>query len=245
MAPVSAMRTLLHRGLCGLGLIVVAACGDDGAPAVEQDILGCPPNATRVGALRTVEQAVAAINAMPRPARLECFVARLERPLRMNATDSLISFQPAVGRASPRLFLFDETLIMSVVVDGPGQALLELSEVVAPGRTIKAEIEFPVVGPVAISDPFTRIEDGAGTTCGLCHAPEAPSDRYPNAYVSAGLAFAERQRVFLTTVRAQYEACLALASDARDQRCRLFLGLMHYGPTEETDFPSEFGTIVD
>ena len=233
------------------GVAISASCGGaaNDAPA---ELLGCEASTRAVSRPQTIAEAVSAINAMPRPVSLDCFLARLERPLRLNATDSIISFQPAVGAASPRMFLFEgqprpsdapALLIMSVAVGGSGQALLELAEEVAPARTVKAEIEFPVTEPLELSDPFTRIEEQGGTSCGLCHAPEEPSALYPNAYESAGLAFPERQRVSLSFVQLQYDACLAVAPESLDARCRRLIALFDYGATEEVDFPSSFGTL--
>lgn len=203
----------------------------------------CAEVTTLTAAPRTIGEAVEFINALPRPLTLDCFLERLERPLAIAATSGVISLQPAVGRQSPRVFLFSGELIMSVAIDGdPGSTLLEFGEVVAPTRSIKAEIPFPLVDPVAAAAPFERIQDAAtnGTTCGFCHRDETAAPNYPGAFASAALQLVVSDEVTVADMRDEYERC---DPAAQPERCARFAALLGHGEVEQAAFPGEFPTI--
>ncbi|MDC0672944.1 hypothetical protein [Nannocystis radixulma] len=192
---------------------------------------------------RTIGEALAFINELPRPLTLDCFLERLERPLAIAATRSMISLQPAVGDSSPRLFLFMGELVLSVAVDGHGFDLLEFGELVAPTRSIKAEIAFPLDDLLAPEAPFTRIFDGVdGTNCGVCHAEEVSEPRYPQAFVSDALRFPEFEEVAFAVVREAYERC---DPGAQPERCARLTALFGHGPVEAAAFPETMPTIYD
>ena len=123
-------------------LVSLAGCAGDGAPervsadtAIDaatdaepgtEDECVAPAGTTPSPA--TIADVVALINAMPKPVTLPCFLAALARPLELYATRSVISAQPAVGRRSPRTFLFLDGLTLSVVPEGVGTRLLEMGE---------------------------------------------------------------------------------------------------------------------
>lgn len=192
---------------------------------------------------RTIGEAVAFINGLPQPLTLDCFLERLERPLAIAATKSVISLQPAVGEASPRLFLFAGDLIMSVAVDGHGFDLLEFGELVAPTRSIKGEIAFPLADPIAHDAPFTRIFDGEdGTGCGICHGSEAPAPEYPQAFVSDALRFPDFETVAFADLRREYDHC---DPAVQPERCARLTALFGHGPVEPAAFPETMPTIYD
>lgn len=192
---------------------------------------------------RTIGEAVAFINGLPQPLTLDCFLERLERPLAIAATRSVISLQPAVGEASPRLFLFAGELVMSVAVDGHGFDLLEFGELVAPTRSIKGEIAFPLADPIAHDAPFTRIFDGEdGTGCGICHGSEAPAPEYPQAFVSDALRFPDFEAVAFADLRREYERC---DPAVQPERCARLTALFGHGPVEPAAFPESMPTIYD
>lgn len=201
----------------------------------------CAEVTTLTAAPRTIGEAVEFINALPRPLTLDCFLERLERPLAIAATSGVISLQPAVGRHSPRVFLFSGELIMSIAIDGdPGNNLLEFGEVVGPTRSIKAEIQFPLADPVAATAPFERILDGDGTVCGFCHRDETAAPDYPGAFASAALQLVAYDEVTLADIRDEYERC---DPAAQPERCARFAALLGHGEVEQAAFPGEFPTI--
>lgn len=202
----------------------------------------CPGGTTLTASPRTIGEAVEFINALPRPLALDCFLERLERPLLLAATSGVISLQPAVGRQSPRVFLFSGELIMSVAVDGdPGDTLLEFGEVVGPARSIKAELAFPLDGEVSAAAPFERIQDTASQTkCAICHRDEAAAPEYPGAFASAALQMVAFDEVPLADMREEYERCDAMADP---RRCARLAALLGHGDVVQAAFPAEFPTI--
>ena len=85
---------------------------------------------------------------------MDCFLERLDRPLTVLGVASVFSLQPAVGARSPRIFIFDPGLVMSVVPAGMGSPYLELAEYTTPLRSIKAQTTCTKGGQVILSsDP--------------------------------------------------------------------------------------------
>ncbi len=206
----------------------------------------CAERTTVTGSPRTIGEAVEFINALPRPLTLECFLERLERPLALTGTSSIVSLQPAVGKHSPRLFLFfGETLVMSVAVGGDhGFDLLEFGESLAPARSIKGELAFPLDAAVTISAPFARvIERGDDfSKCAICHRHEAAVPNYPLAFASNVLRFRVEEEVTLEALRAEYDLCDPLA---QPERCARLTALLGHGPVESRSFPEALPTIYD
>ncbi|WAS97038.1 hypothetical protein [Nannocystis punicea] len=206
-------------------------------------VTACAEATSLAASPRTIGEAVAFINELPQPLTLDCFLERLERPLAIAATRSVISLQPAVGESSPRLFLFMGELVMSVAVDGHGFDLLEFGELVGPTRSIKAEIAFPLAAPIAPDAPFSRIFDGVdGTGCGVCHGGEAPAPAYPQAFVSDALRFPDFEAVKFTDLRGEYERC---DPAAQPERCARLTALFGHGAVEPAAFPETMPTIYD
>ncbi|MBZ5715918.1 hypothetical protein [Nannocystis pusilla] len=219
----------------------------DAAPTTTGEPLppptACAEPTSLAASPRTIAEALAFINELPRPLTLDCFLERLERPLAIAATRSMISLQPAVGDHSPRLFLFMGELVLSVAVDGHGFDLLEFGEHVAPTRSIKAEIAFPLDDLLGPEAPFARIFDGVdGTNCGVCHAEEVSEPRYPQAFVSDALRFPDWEEVAFAAVREAYEGCDAAAEP---ERCARLTALFGHGPVEAAAFPETMPTIYD
>ena len=146
------------------------AAGDVGPPPFDT-LAGCVGRAATTP--RTIDEAIAIINTLPRPVSIARFIASLPRPLNLVATSSSLSAQPAHGRRSPRIFLMTSQLVISIVPAGPGVDLLEFGEWVEGTRTLKAEIEFPVTELLPPDAGYTRVRRGEMlTSCGLCHRGE-------------------------------------------------------------------------
>lgn len=195
-----------------------------------------------VGAPQTLAEAVAFVDALPRPLNLDCVLQQLERPLALNATHSTVSLQPAVGAQSPRVFIFYGDLIMSVAVDGDGRDLLEFGELVSETQSIKGELEFPLEGPITVTDATERILDTMGTKCRLCHGSESPSQAYPMAFVSDALAFRTIERVELSRLHEERAAC---DPEAEPERCVRLDALLGFGAVVDAEFPETLQTIYD
>ncbi len=121
---------------------------------------------------RDIEQLVALMNALPKPTTVACLLSSLERPLEIYATRSELSAQPAEGARNPRTFLVLGPLLVSVVPAGDSSTLVELGYRTTDGRSIKAEIAFPLTGEVTAADLLDRVQTGRVSMCSGCHANE-------------------------------------------------------------------------
>lgn len=229
----------------GLAVLLGGCAPEDEQAEVEPRTHCAEPTELRASP-ETIQQAVDFINELPHPVSLDCFIERLERPVPLAATSSLVSLQPAVGSANPRLFLFYGDLIMSVAIDGdPGRTLLEFGEIESGTQTVKGEIAFPVSESLVIDDAFERIENeqGGGTKCRLCHRGERPSELYERGFVSDGLAFIFNEHVDYGEVYAEYLDCRHGLDYS--PRCERYRALFEYGEVYESDFPEDFPTFLD
>ena len=158
----------------GGGNGVLATSGGGGAPSP----LGtprCQPPAGMNGSPQTIEEAIALLNALPKPTTVACFLQSLDRPLAAFATSSVFSAQPALSAESPRVFLRIGRLWVSVVIDGDSSYLIELSHLEPDDvRSIKGEVLLHINEALPPSAPYERVRFGAGTACGLCHTSEVP-----------------------------------------------------------------------
>ena len=162
----------------------------------------------------------------------------------LHATRSEISAQPAMGARSPRIFLYFEPLVMSVVPEGAGSHLLELGEQREGFRSLKAELRFPLEAPVAQHEPYEHVlfVDDV-TACAFCHASE---ERDPE--VAGGLGFisqslrpaSSQQRVPLEALQQELGAC---DRAVEPERCALLEGLLGWGETVDWEFPQEMPTF--
>jgi len=224
-----------------LALAILAGCapspprvmGDapapDGSPAS-----ACQPTGVS-RAPRTIAEVVALANALPRPLALTCLLESLERPLEVHAALSTISLQRAPTARSPRIFIFTGDVIMSVVPEGEGKSLLEMGQLVEPGRSAKAELRFPITEPVAPDYPFAHVSDGGGTTCRFCHPGEAPAPTLsPSAFVSGAFSPVYRSRVDVDSLRAERNRCDPTLEPGR---CELLGAIFDHGEVRGRDFP--------
>jgi hypothetical protein len=235
--------------LLSLSLAALSACASPGgrsshdAAAPDLVAAGCRPTAGVSGSPRTVAEVVALANALPHPLTLTCFLESLARPLELHAALSTISLQPAPSPRSPRIFIFTGDVIMSVVPEGTGQSLLEMGQLVEPGRSAKAELRFPVAEALAPDYPFAHVNDGEGTTCRFCHPGEAPAPELsPSAFTSGAFSPVYRSRIDVESLRAERRACDEAAEPAR---CALLGALFDHGEVRGRDFPPGVPTAFD
>lgn len=135
--------------------------------------------------------AIALANSLPQPATAACFLEALDRPLHIEASKSKASMQPADGARSPRLFIFSgDALVITAVLGGDGRDLIEFGETVAPGRSVKGELEFPLGATLRDDAAYTRIrnsEHGNITICLVCHDSEEDEPGFPGARSSLAM----------------------------------------------------------
>jgi hypothetical protein len=240
-------------GCCSL----LGACseGDDGAGArgAEPSVDGaagagapelgrCAPAPGTTGSPATISETVDLVNGLPKPVSLACFLEALERPLRLVATLSTFSAQPAVGRRSPRIFLFSEGIIHSVVPDGSARNLLEMGEATSPGYSIKAEIEFPVTESITLATAFERLPLGDITSCGVCHDGRVPALGIEGAFESEVLRPADQALVPLAELEDEARRCDATIEP---ERCEMLGAVFQHGEVIGAEFQSSLRTIFD
>lgn len=203
----------------------------------------CSPAPTTTGSPTTIVEVVDLINGLPKPVTLPCFLQSLDRPLGLLATSSIVSAQPAQGQDNPRLFIISDTLSLSVVPQGAASQLLELGELTAPNRSIKAEIEFPITEPLDLDAPFRRIQRSAGQTiCYSCHYPEEPASDYPvaGAFDSTAYRPIPRYEINFDYVEYQFTTC---DHATQPERCALLAAIFDQGQVSRREFPVDMPTF--
>ena len=229
--PISARTPLRGLGpVLGLALVLVACGGEDEAA---HPLSAC---ADRGASPSTIVESLAVFDELPEPT-IPCFVASLERPLEVVASRSQLSAQPALDEASPRLFLLRDTMVLTVVLAGSGQHLLEYGEWETPTRTLKAELAFPVEPPIAPEEPFVQVLNdspnisGIEPGCAPCHHDEQPSLALGSVtgYSSTAYRPVPSLLVPLDQVASQRRNC---ADDDRSERCDLLRAVVDFGATQ-------------
>lgn len=234
----------LVRALLVLVATLLPACGGlttspDAGAWYEAELSPC-----RIGgdAPRSVDDVIARLNALPRPVTVPCFTASLPRPVGLLATTSRFSAQPAGSNETPRLFLITDSLVLSVVADGPGKDLLELGELVGGGRSLKAELKFPFDGPVSREEAYSHLEFSPSTTsCGLCHTAEQPHPAHRFARTSVALRAPARTVLPLEGTRRLAQTCDVTST--RD-RCLRWMSVFGFGEVSAASFPADFGDFI-
>ena len=254
--PVSLSRRSRSFALCFAGLACacsgqanVSPAGEAGGgsgpsqPAARQHNPECVAPAGVNNAPRSIAETVTLLNALPMPVTLPCFLESLARPLEINATNSLFSAQPAQGARSPRIFLFRDPNTMSIVPAGAGAPLLEFGEQRPNYRSLKAQIEFPVVAPLSLTAPYQDLSfSDQLTSCGVCHASEQQESNLSGVqtYVSQSLRPLARDFVSADDLRNEWIRC---DSGLEADRCAMLDGLLGWGPVGDRAFPVEMATF--
>jgi hypothetical protein len=236
------MSRLHHIVLALLGtalLLIYNSCSSELNEKSVPSVLSstCVPAPGVSGSPQNIEQVVNLINSLPRPVTVECFLKSLDRPLDVNLTSSQSSAQPSGGADSPRIFIFKGNLIMSIVPVGPGAKLLELSLIKGFGRTLKAEIEFPIFNGLSQATPFNRIHSGGLTTCMGCHRNEVRdgSITYANAFVSDAI----RPNYFFAVTVNELKLKQSVCNEGTEpDRCAILNALFSGGEVRDREFPS-------
>lgn len=234
----------------GLALLALEGCSGGGARG-ERDAGRSGDGATAARCVapegvsaspRTIDEVVTLINALPSPVTVPCFLEALDRPLRVEATISRFSAQPAYGERSPRMFLFIGDLVLSVVPDGTGAPLLEMAEYVEDAVSRKAELHLPIETPVSRAAPYEQVRFEGGTTCGGCHGGEERDEAidFADAFVSRALRPRDSDLVELDRVRSEWLACSA---EEEPERCAMLEAIFGHGTVLHRSFPDSVPTL--
>lgn len=185
---------------------------------------------------QTIAEALNLINALPKPLGLDCFLLALKPPLKVFATNSTFSAQPAQGNSSPRIFIIQNTLVLSVVPSGSGRTFLEFGELKS-GQSFKAEIQFPIDNSVTYEQINNHLSSGGtNSSCVSCHFAEAksPYTTGKSLFISNILRPDESQRVGQTFMKIQAETC---NSETNKYRCDILKAIYMNGAAYDASFP--------
>lgn len=197
----------------------------------------CTETNEALGNPQTIEETIALINALPKPASIDCFLNSLKGPLKVFAVNNGFSAQPAVDQASPRIFILKDKLVLSVVPAGTGRNLLEFGELNGTLDSFKGEVQFPVTDTVTIDTIMSHISETTSTsTCITCHSSErkAPYRSLGNLFVSRFVRPNESQRVQYPYLRAQASSCNPAINKVR---CDILSAIYTKGQAEDGAFP--------
>lgn len=229
----SSIAAFLLLGLVGcdpVPSIATAAFGD-------VDLRRCQPGPGATGSPASIAEAIALANSLPQPATAACFLEALDRPLHIEVSKSKASRQPADGARSPRLFIFSgDALVITAAIGGEGQDLIEFGETVAPGRSVKGELEFPLVAALTDDAAYTQIrnpEHGNITTCLICHDSEEDEPGFPGARSSLAMRPRTKSLVPVESLNAELQTC---DWAAEEKRCVMLQAVAGWGALEHREF---------
>jgi len=202
-------------------------------PPVEEEVdpnAPCRPANGVSGRPDTISQAIILLNTLPKPVTLACFLQALDRPLTLYMTKSDDSLQPSPGARSPRTFILNGDLEMSIVFDGAARNTLEFGYRPQSARSIKAEIEFPITADVSERRLFDRVQVTERTTrCGACHVGEA-KEEFPGfplgVFASDVIMPFDMDAVTIDSMKAEAASC---DPAAEEYRCGLLSALFDQG----------------
>lgn len=206
------------------------------AAAVSEKSVKCaaPPGIS--GRPATIEEVVSLINSLPKPVTVRCFLESLDRPLNVSLTNSQMSAQPAAGNRSPRIFILNSKLYMSVVPEGVGRDFLELSYQTSATKSIKAEIEFPILEPLSKSQPYNNVIFRSGTNCSSCHRSEKQVGTIDGTPLFESWAY-QPDKETLVELK-QFKNDLKVCNfDKEPERCEIIRALLDNGEVNSTAFP--------
>jgi hypothetical protein len=195
------------------------------------------------GPVSSISQTTARLNQLPRPVYPACFVASLQRPINVLGSAGTLSLQPAVDRATPRVFIVNSTLVLSVVGGGDAGHFLEVGEWVTPLRTLKGEFALPITADLTADAPFTRIQvSSSGSTCGICHRGETASATVASGFDSAAFRPAPSDLVRVGELSAEHDGCVDAGTVS--ERCDMFHALFDFGEVRQGAFSNSVELFI-
>jgi len=216
--------------------------GSGGSRELAAELDPCEPPNGSTGSPSSIAETVDLVNALPKPVSLACFLEALDRPLRLVATQSFFSAQPAMGARSPRIFLFMDGIIYSIVPEGSARTLLEMGQATSPGSSIKAELEFPISENITLATAFERLPLDGITTCAVCHNGHVPALGVDGAFESEVLRPADQELVPLAELEDEARNC---DGELEPERCAMLDALFQHGEVIATEFPRSIRTIFE
>ena len=218
--------------LCTLLIVLISGCSkyssltDTALEASSKTT--CPQASASLKNAENFVDLVNLINSLPKPLTVECLLSNYDAPLDLHATDSQFSAQPAEGPGSPRVFIFKNNFILSVVPTNNAQPIMEFSLVTGPNQSVKGELEFPIVSNIDPEDPFLRIKSTfnnvVGTNCRFCHGLETPYGA--NGFYSSIIAPDPLKKVSGSLMTQELKNC---DPKTEPQRCRILKVLYDRG----------------
>ncbi len=191
----------------------------------------------------SIESVINLINALPRPVTIPCVIDVLPRPLKVNATSSALSVQPAEGLQNPRIFIELNSVILTFALTGEGSTTIEFSHILSDTMSIKGEIAFPVKDTLPITAAYDEIKrtTGTGTRCSGCHFSEAAAGgTFPDvAFVSKALRPFDKNDVSIDILQQLKDHC----GNTRSERCDMLDALFRGGVPRRYSFPSAMPTL--
>lgn len=206
------------------------------AAPISQSSAKCTAPQGVSGKPATIEDVVVLLNSLPKPVTVRCFLESLERPLNVTLTNSQISGQPAVGNRSPRIFILNEKLFMSVVPEGRGKDFLELSYQTSATTSIKAEIEFPILDRIAKGKPYSNVLFNSGTNCRSCHRAEKQVGSVDGIPLFDSWAYQPDKETLVDLQKFKNELRIC-NFDKEPERCEIIRALLNNGEVNTQAFP--------
>ena len=199
---------------------------------------GCDQISDSLRTPNSISAVVDLINALPKPLTIDCFLKSLKKPLKVMAVNNAFSAQPAVGNESPRIFIVNTKLSISVAPAGIGRYLVEMSEPTSLTKSFKAELEFPILQKIDTYEVINRIKDqlSGDSKCILCHRNEEKKMYPPDvgyAFNSETVRPNEYQRVFSYYLRNQAYMC---DSTNDKYRCDILKAIFMTGEAQDSEF---------
>ncbi len=231
-------RTFLFLSILALMNFAFVNCGVFDPPkssSSKDDESSCTMAPVHLRSPTTIDQVTELINALPKPLSIPCLIENLPTPLKVFAVNSNFSAQPAEGADSPRIFIINGKLVLSVVPAGIGKDLLEYGQFINSTESVKAELKFPLEEQIALSQPYDHIKSGSGTSCRFCHT----SERSINGF--GGEAFASsimRPSFFQRQTSARLRTLAQNCDKANDPyRCEMLNSVFVRGRAQDADLP--------
>jgi hypothetical protein len=201
----------------------------------------CVPAPGTSGSPTTIEQLMELLDGLPRPTTVTCLLQSLDRPLELYLTSSIFSAQPAPAERSPRTFVVLGPLLLSVVAEGEASTLLEVGYQSAPGRSIKAEIAFPLRAAPTPGALLDQVRTGRVSMCAGCHTNErqVPDDFFDggeDAFESDVIPPLYVFQVDVDVLRAEAAGCDA---QLEPDRCGMLSAIFDHGEVRQSPIWSE------
>lgn len=184
----------------------------------------------------TFEGVIDLINALPKPLSLNCFLYNYDPPFDIFAVNNTFNAQPSAGPQSPRIFIFKDNFMISIVPDGPGRDLIEFSKATSYSMSIKGEVSFPIETNLSPDAAYTKILNSPampdqGTVCSSCHAENYLGN---GVYESALIQGEEKHRITSLSLKKAAQSC---PESNTSFRCQMLKVIFNRGEARDVLWP--------